>query len=92
MTHTRRINLTRNCPFFQVSDIRLFDLISMRTDGDSFHLLTTIRGRVRLTAAGVDLQLKRGTTCCVPAGNGDYQIRAETEDAELLRITRPYVP
>ncbi|OPZ23328.1 MAG: putative mannose-6-phosphate isomerase YvyI [Lentisphaerae bacterium ADurb.BinA184] len=91
-THTRRIVLTPNCPHFMVDEIRLFDYISLRTTGESFHLLTVVAGTVAIKWREGALELAAGDLCCVPASLGEYRVAIVNGPAELLRVTRPFVP
>ncbi|MCF7853722.1 MAG: hypothetical protein K9N51_02905 [Candidatus Pacebacteria bacterium] len=90
--HTRRLPLTPNCPHFIVDEIRLFDHISLRTTGDSFHLLVVLRGAAHVEAQGGPCKLPRGTACCIPAALGNYKVEVVgNEPCELLRVARPFL-
>ena len=88
-THTRRIPLTRHCPYFLVDEIRLFDHTFQRTNGDSFHLLMMVKGEALLEFGDSSITLTQGQLCCVPAGLGEYKVKTTGEPAEFLRVRRP---
>lgn len=85
-SHTRKIMLTPNCPYFQIEEIRLFDHIFLRTNRDSFNLVVVTRGKLVVRWERTGLILTQGMLCCIPAACGDYKLEAMTANAELLRI------
>ncbi|MFO7821483.1 MAG: hypothetical protein R6V56_05460 [Lentisphaeria bacterium] len=88
-THTRRIPLTRHCPFFLVDEVRLFDHTFMRTTSDSFHLLFMVKGTGIVEYGAAKLELIPGQVCCIPAALGEYKVKTAGAPAEFLRIRRP---
>ncbi len=85
-TYTRRLQLTPNCPYFQVEEIRLHDHIFLRTTGDSFNLIAVTHGQAQLLWQDQSVSLGPGLLCCVPACCGDYKIDATCGPATLLRL------
>ena len=85
-THTRRIALTPNCPYFQIEEIRLHDHIFLRTRRESFHLIYAVRGSVTVRWEDLALELTNGMLCCIPATCGDYTIVCGDTPSELLKI------
>ncbi|MDT8390878.1 MAG: hypothetical protein RRC34_10265 [Lentisphaeria bacterium] len=84
--HTRRVNLTANCPYFTVEEIRLKDHIFLRADETSFNVIILIKGHAVLKWSAVTIDLKPGMLCCVPAACGDYKIETVETRSELLRV------
>jgi mannose-6-phosphate isomerase len=85
-THTRRIMLTPNCPYFQIEEIRLEDHIFLRATSDSFNLVIVTRGKVTVRWKDTGLKLGPGMLCCIPACCGDYKLETIDGGSELLRV------
>ena len=84
--HTRRLPLVHHCPYFMVDEIRLVDHLSDRTDGESFHLFSVVRGcMVVKTDAGNEC-LRPGSVCVIPASLGGYRCEACDGAAAVLRV------
>lgn len=88
-THTRRLPLTRHCPFFLVDEVRLFDHTFMRTSRDSFHFILMVKGEGIIHYRDMTLKLQPGQLCCIPAALGEYKVTTAGEPAEFLRVRRP---
>jgi mannose-6-phosphate isomerase len=86
-THTRRIKLIPNCPYFQVEEIRLHDHIFLRTRAESFNLVAVTKGRAIVRWQNHALKLAQGMLCCIPACCGDYKVEAVDGYPTLLRIS-----
>lgn len=85
-SHTRRVKLTSNCPYFRIEEIRLKDHIFLRTDETSFNLIIITKGHASLTWNAVTIDLKPGMLCCIPAACGDYKVETVTDQSELLQV------
>jgi mannose-6-phosphate isomerase len=80
----RPLTLLR-CPYFQLERLSLSgDAVELRTDGTTFHALTTIEGKVSLTAGDVGLTLGRFETAVIPASTGEYRLGTDSGGMVML--------
>jgi len=71
----RKYPVVKNCPYFQVEDLRIFDPWRDNTrTTDSFHIITAITGPVKVGRDELAVELQPGTSCLIPAVFGPYFI------------------
>lgn len=80
---------TREC--FIKSEKFTFERISkinkktiLDTNKDSFHIITTISGDIKIKCADGEEKLEKWQTCLIPACCGKYEVEAEGESSFLL--------
>lgn len=84
----RKIQLVRNCPAFSIDELRLVNDYHDRTDGSSFHILTTINGSVLVTSNNYSVELEYGRSCLIPAAVGAYTVVPQTDSLNMLKVAR----
>lgn len=85
--HTRKIPLTRHCPFFTVEEIRLLDHIYMETSDEAFELLFALDGEFTVEHSAGKESVGRNRLCLMPAGLGSFKLVATNGPAEILRFS-----
>jgi mannose-6-phosphate isomerase len=73
----RKFDVVKNCPFFQVSDLRLTGVWNDDTASNSFHLISAVNGPVSVGKLGSDnsnVEVAAGETALLPACYGAYTI------------------
>jgi mannose-6-phosphate isomerase len=75
------------CPQFSLSRLTLQDKFKPRIEAPSYHLLTVIKGGLRILGPKEDLELALGSTALIPAAM-NWSLEASTPGTELL-WTRP---
>lgn len=81
----RKFDVVKLCPFFQVSDLRLHSAWSDDTgSGESFHLLSAVKGSFRIGKEGVETVIEPGESALVPACFGLYSITPLTEGETVI--------
>ena len=71
----RKFDVVKLCPYFQVSDLRLHSVWNDDTgSGESFHLLSAVKNRVRIGHGDKECVISPGETALVPACFGIYSI------------------
>ncbi len=85
----RKFDVVKMCPFFQVTDLRLRSVWNDTTaPGDTFHLLSAVKGEVLVGRDERSVAVKAGETVLVPAGFGSYSITPlENSDATVVKTT-----
>lgn len=82
----RKFDVVKNCPFFQVFDLRLRSQWRDTTaPGDSFHLLSAIRNRISVGRDDRMTEVSPGETVLVPGCFGDYTIQP-LESGETVAV------
>ncbi len=85
----RKFDVVKMCPFFQVTDLRLRTTWNDTTaPGESFHLLSAVKGRVLVGRNERIAEISAGETVLVPAGFGSYSITPlENNEATVVKTT-----
>jgi len=86
----RKFNVVSNCPFFEVSDLRLTGTWNDHTDGRSFHLITSISAKVTIGHPGMaePVEIVPGESALIPACYGAYAIVPESgPESTLIKTT-----
>lgn len=85
----RKFDVVKICPFFQVADLRLRSVWSDTTaPGESFHLLSAVKGRVQVGRDERTAIIESGETVLMPAGFGSYTITPlENGAATVVKTT-----
>lgn len=80
------------CPYFTLEVLAAQTRpIPLDTAGQTFHAITVIQGRARLSACGGGWELGRFETAVIPAACGTYQIEAADSSAEGFRAIKSSV-
>ncbi|MDT5273033.1 MAG: mannose-6-phosphate isomerase [Acidobacteriota bacterium] len=78
------------CPYFELDVVRLSrEAFSGDTQGETFHLLTVTEGSVDISCEGEVVRLGKYGTALVAGGAGAYRVRADADNARLLRASVP---
>ena len=85
VTRNRKLPIINLCPAFTVDELRLSTPMHERTDGSSFHFVTTINGRVEIKVGKHAEVLERGDSCLVPAKPGYYAITPEDPLTKVVK-------
>jgi mannose-6-phosphate isomerase len=88
-SHSHRLPLTSNFPFFIVEEVRLKDHMFLQTNGKSFDLFFALDGQTLLEFQGDLWTIEKGDFWCVPACLETYKIVTATDSARLLRACMP---
>lgn len=64
-----------SCKYFRAYSIDVYDTISLRCDGHSFHHLICVKGCGEIVHSGKCYVLNRGDSYFMPAQLGEYQIK-----------------
>lgn len=85
----RKFDVVKLCPFFQVADLRLHSTWNDDTGaGESFHLLSAVRNRVRVGRDDRTAEIIPGETLLIPACFGPYEITPlDPGEATVVRTT-----
>ncbi|MBE6388543.1 MAG: mannose-6-phosphate isomerase [Lentisphaerae bacterium] len=85
----RKFDVVKLCPFFQVSDLRLHSTWNDDTgSGESFHLLSAVKNRVRIGRGERMCVISPGETALVPACFGVYSVTPEGPgEAVVIKTT-----
>ena len=88
-TQNRKYPLVKNCPYFQVEEIRLFEKWRDNTaTTNSFHIITAISGPVRVGRGDLVTDVPAGVSCLIPAVFGTYFIdRLSDERTTVIKTT-----
>ena len=74
----RKINVVGNCPYFNVSELRLVDVWNDDTRRESFHYLTAVNAPVKVGRDDRFVEILPGSSVLLPAAFGLYSIQALT--------------
>ncbi len=88
VSHTRKIPLTRHCPYFAAEEIRLLDHIFMETNGEACELLFALEGTFSVSHEGGRESVPENHLCLVPAALGSFKLQNDDGPAEILRFSR----
>jgi len=85
----RKFDVVKLCPFFKVSDLRLCSAWGDDTgSGESFHLLTAVKGKFRIGREELTAEIIPGETVLIPACFGRYSIEPlDTDEAVIVKTT-----
>jgi mannose-6-phosphate isomerase len=85
------LGVALECPYFilELGRVEGSDLLSLRTDGSSFHVVTLVEGTAEASAGDERVRLARFETVLVPASAGEYRIRATDGPVAFLRASVP---
>ena len=88
VSHTRKIPLTRHCPYFAAEEIRLLDHIFMETNGEACELLFALDGKFAVSYENGRECVPKNHVCLIPATLGSFKLESDGEPAEILRFSR----
>lgn len=89
VNHNRKFPIVNRCRFFLVDDLRLIGEWNENTSNSgSFHLITSINKEIRIATENVNVDLKAGQSCLIPACLGAYRILPmEPGETDVLKTT-----
>ena len=76
-SYNRKFPIVKNCKFFRVDDLRLTNIWTDNTKGESFHLLTAINRPIKIVKDDMITIVGVGRNCLIPAAFGSYRIEVE---------------
>jgi mannose-6-phosphate isomerase len=74
VNRNRKLPLLRNCPKFLVEELRLVNELHDRTSGMSWHALVAIDIPLTISTSSMNVDVKPGQTCLIPAAQGSYSV------------------
>lgn len=76
-----------NCPYFTLEMLKVQGApLPLKTDGETFHILTATQGEVEISGGNWDISLKPYHTLVIPADCGEYQLEC-SDQAVLLKAS-----
>ena len=75
--HNRKFPIIKYSKCFRVDDLRLASTWTDNTDGETFHLLTTINRPIKIVKNETETKIGIGRNCLIPAAFGGYRIEVE---------------
>ncbi len=76
-----------DCAYFKTTVYRPNTPVTLVADARSFHAILSVKGTISITLGTETVTLPQGQTVFVPAGSGDYTVKADTAGAECLLTT-----
>ena len=89
VNHNRKFPVVNRCRFFNVDDLRLIGEWNENTkSSNSFHLVSCINKKIRISTEDSNVDLEPGQTCLIPACLGAYRILPmEPGETDVLKTT-----
>ncbi|MDD5728240.1 MAG: class I mannose-6-phosphate isomerase [Victivallales bacterium] len=89
VNHNRKFPVVNRCRFFTVDDLRLIgDWNENTLSANSFHLISCINKRIRISTDDSNVELEPGQTCLIPACLGTYRITPlDSGETDVLKTT-----
>ncbi|MCP4176934.1 MAG: mannose-6-phosphate isomerase [bacterium] len=74
VTHNRKFPLVQYCQFFHIDDLRLAENWNDNTGSREFHIITAVSNDIKIGNEKIQVEVKRGRNCLIPAAFGKYTI------------------